>query len=110
MAVVDAKFREWIAEFKKANPSAADSRAILDTAQYAFAAGRAAQRGHDAALRAAPELLEALTVAVAAIDKGGLDDVMCCNGWECGCRAATNGELLIHDLRVVIAKATGGAA
>ena len=55
MAVVDSKFREWIAEFKKANPSVADARAIIDTAQYAFAAGRTAQREHDAALRAAPE-------------------------------------------------------
>jgi len=55
MAVVDPKFREWIAEFKKANPNVADARPILDTAQYAFAAGRAAQREHDAALRAAPE-------------------------------------------------------
>ena len=54
MAVVDSEFREWIAEFKKANPSATQ-RAILDTAQFAFAAGRAAQREHDAALRAAPE-------------------------------------------------------
>ncbi len=47
MAVVDAEFRKWIAEFKLANPSVADNRAILDTAQFAFAAGRAAQREHD---------------------------------------------------------------
>ncbi|OWQ73824.1 hypothetical protein [Stenotrophomonas maltophilia] len=49
MAIVDIAFREWIADFKAANPSAADSRAILDTAQYAFAAGRKAQREIDAA-------------------------------------------------------------
>lgn len=49
MAIVDNAFREWIADFKAANPSAADSRAILDTAQYAFAAGRKAQREIDAA-------------------------------------------------------------
>lgn len=58
-------------------------------------------------LAAAPELLEALTAAVAAIDKGGLDDAMCCDGRHCGCRAATIGERLAHDLRDVIAKATG---
>lgn len=49
MAIVDNAFREWIADFKAANPGAADSRAILDTAQYAFAAGRKAQREIDAA-------------------------------------------------------------
>jgi|GEM_PF-4337012 len=49
MAIVDNAFHEWIADFKAANPSAADSRAILDTAQYAFAAGRKAQREIDAA-------------------------------------------------------------
>lgn len=44
MAIVDNDFREWIADFKAANPGVANSRAILDTAQYAFAAGRKAQR------------------------------------------------------------------
>jgi len=47
MAVVDAEFRKWIADFKMANPAVANAKAILDTAQYAFAAGRAAQREHD---------------------------------------------------------------
>lgn len=54
MAIVDNAFREWIADFKAANPGAANSRAILDTAQYAFAAGRKAQREMDAALSAQP--------------------------------------------------------
>lgn len=58
-------------------------------------------------IAAAPELLEALNAAVEAIEHGGLDDVMCCNGWDCGCRASTNGDLLVHDLRAAIAKATG---
>ncbi|EMI48767.1 hypothetical protein C405_14628 [Stenotrophomonas maltophilia AU12-09] len=49
MAIVDNAFREWIADFKATNPDVADSRAILDTAQYAFAAGRKAQREIDAA-------------------------------------------------------------
>jgi len=49
MAIVDNAFREWIADFKATNPGVADSRAILDTAQYAFAAGRKAQRDIDAA-------------------------------------------------------------
>ncbi|MBS7545561.1 hypothetical protein [Ancylobacter oerskovii] len=48
MAIVDNAFREWIAEFKAINPSVADNPAILDTAQYAFAAGRKAQREIDA--------------------------------------------------------------
>ncbi len=49
MAIVDSAFREWIAEFKDINPGFADTRQIIDTAQYAFAAGRAAQREIDAA-------------------------------------------------------------
>lgn len=49
MAVVDSAFREWIADFKELNPDVADNRAIIDTAQYAFAAGRKAQRQADAA-------------------------------------------------------------
>ncbi len=49
MTIVDNAFREWIADFKATNPGVADSRAILDTAQYAFAAGRKAQREIDAA-------------------------------------------------------------
>lgn len=49
MAIVDNAFREWIADFKATNPCVADSRAIIDTAQYAFAAGRKAQREIDAA-------------------------------------------------------------
>lgn len=60
-------------------------------------------------IAAAPDLLAALTAAVEAIEHGGLDDVMCCNGWNCGCRAATNGDRLVHDLRAAIAKATGEA-
>ncbi len=57
-------------------------------------------------IAAAPEMLAALNAAVKAIEHGGLDDVMCCNSWDCGCRASTNGDLLVHDLRAVIAKAT----
>lgn len=44
MAIVDKAFREWIADFKELNPGVAESRAVIDTAQYAFAAGRKAQR------------------------------------------------------------------
>lgn len=44
MAIVDNAFREWIADFKAINPGFAESRQIIDTAQYAFAAGRKAQR------------------------------------------------------------------
>lgn len=44
MAIVDNAFREWIGDFKEVNPGLANKRVILDTAQYAFAAGRAAQR------------------------------------------------------------------
>ena len=58
-------------------------------------------------IAAAPEMLQALTAVVEAMDKGGLDELMCCNGRECGCRAATNGDLLVHELRFLIAKATG---
>lgn len=68
-----------------------------------------AVEAHERLRAAAPEMLQALTSVVEALDKGGLDDVMCCNGWDCGCRAATNGELLVHDLRALIAKATGAA-
>ncbi|HHA2912875.1 TPA: hypothetical protein ACOD97_000214 [Stenotrophomonas maltophilia] len=49
MAIVDNAFREWIADFKAINPDVADARAVIDTAQYAFAAGRKAQREIDAA-------------------------------------------------------------
>lgn len=58
-------------------------------------------------IAAAPEMLQALTAVVEAMDKGGLDELMCCNGRECGCRAATNGDLLVHELRALIAEATG---
>lgn len=60
-------------------------------------------------IAAAPELLETLVSAVNAIEQGGLGDLMCCDGRDCGCRASTNGDLLAHDLRAVIAKTTGGA-
>lgn len=58
MAIVDNAFREWIADFKATNPGVADSRAILDTAQYAFAAGRKAQRDIDAARQPVGDLAE----------------------------------------------------
>ncbi|RUT78709.1 hypothetical protein EOD14_34705, partial [Mesorhizobium sp. M7A.T.Ca.US.000.02.1.1] len=47
MAIVDNAFREWIADFKAINPDFAENRQIIDTAQYAFAAGRKAQRDID---------------------------------------------------------------
>lgn len=49
MAIVDSAFREWIEDFKALNPQAAGKDAIIDTAQYAFAAGRKAQRRDDSA-------------------------------------------------------------
>lgn len=58
-------------------------------------------------IASAPEILQALTAVVEAIEKGDLYDLMCCNGRDCGCRAATNSDLLVHDLRTLIAKATG---
>lgn len=64
MAIVDNAFREWIADFKATNPGVADSRAILDTAQYAFAAGRKAQRDIDAARQPVGESVARLVEAV----------------------------------------------
>lgn len=44
MAVVDHAMRAWLADFKAANPSMADNKAIWDTARYAFRAGQEAER------------------------------------------------------------------
>lgn len=72
MAIVDNAFREWIADFKATNPGVSDSRAILDTAQYAFAAGRKAQREIDAARQ---PVGEPVTVeAVATVRRNGDGD------------------------------------
>lgn len=49
MAIVDSAFREWIEDCKALNPQAAGKDAMIDTAQYAFAAGRKAQRRDDSA-------------------------------------------------------------
>lgn len=44
MAVVDPEFRDWLAAFKEVNPVFAEKTAILDAVQYAFTAGRRAER------------------------------------------------------------------
>jgi hypothetical protein len=36
-----------------------------------------------------------------------LDDLMCCSGHDCGCRASTNRDWLIYNINAAIAKATG---
>lgn len=69
MAVVDSAFRQWIADFKALNPQAASKEAIIDTAQYAFAAGRKAQRREDAARQPVGEPLTA--IGVIDEDEGG---------------------------------------
>ncbi|WP_329770507.1 hypothetical protein [Stenotrophomonas maltophilia] len=78
MAIVDNAFREWIADFKATNPGVADSRAILDTAQYAFAAGRKAQREIDAARQPVGEPVELACVAETLANGAGL--WMTCSG------------------------------
>ncbi|HAW61413.1 MAG TPA: hypothetical protein DCX26_03665 [Pseudomonas sp.] len=60
-------------------------------------------------IAAAPLMLEALQVATDALDgvPDDLDSQICCHGHECGCRGSTNRDLLVCDLRAVIAKARG---
>lgn len=52
------------------------------------------------------DLVEALREAIGAIeDDTGLDEAICCGGHDCGCRAATHRQLLLHDLRAALTKA-----
>lgn len=57
------------------------------------------------------DLVEALESAIASIeDDRGLDDAICCSGHMCGCQAATHRQLLLHDLRATLTRATGDGA
>ena len=59
-------------------------------------------------ISAAPDLLAAVKEAVAAVESGDLYGPLCCGGGaECGCRGASNADLLLHDLRAAILKAEG---
>lgn len=54
-------------------------------------------------------LVEALRSAIAALEDGtGLDDAICCGGLDCGCRAATHRQLLLHDLTAALKEAGRG--
>lgn len=57
------------------------------------------------------ELVEALENATDAIE-GKIDDLdsaICCSGHECGCQGASNRQLLIYNLRALIASHKGEA-
>ena len=57
------------------------------------------------------DLVEALASAIASIeDDRGLDDAICCSGHMCGCQAATHRQLILHDLRATLTRATGDGA
>ena len=54
-------------------------------------------------------LVEALRSAIAALEDGtGLDDAICCGGLDCGCRAATHRQLLLHNLTAALKEAGRG--
>lgn len=96
LAVMDAAAAEAICRAKGARPSAE----LVESQRATIMKARAA----------VAELINGLKQAVAAIEHGGLDDLMCCDGRDCGCRAATNGDRLVHDLRAALARVTGSAA
>lgn len=55
------------------------------------------------------ELVEAMEGAADAIE-GKIDDLdsaICCSGHECGCQGASNRQLLVYNLRALIASHKG---
>ncbi len=63
-------------------------------------------------IAAAPEMAEALRSAVDALEgkTPDLDQQICCNGHQCGCRGSTNRCLLVHGARALLAKIDGDEA
>ena len=52
-------------------------------------------------------VLEAhLTEAIERVEKGDLDDRMCCDGHMCGCQGSTNADQFLHFARAAL---TGAA-
>jgi len=63
---------------------------------------------HRLASTAQPEvkaLVEALQEATSALEGSvpDLDDAICCSGFHCGCRGASNRDLLVHKLNETLA-------
>ncbi len=51
---------------------------------------------HRALLARVEELERALTKAIERVEKGDLDDQMCCDGHMCGCQGSTVGEQFLY--------------
>ena len=80
-----------------------DMRAHIDAQAATIARSRAeVERLNGRAL-----VLEAhLTEAIERVEKGDLDDRMCCDGHMCGCQGSTNADQFLHFARAAL---TGAA-
>jgi len=81
-----------------------DLRAHIDAQAATIARSRAeVERLNGRAL-----VLEAhLTEAIERVEKGDLDDRMCCDGHMCGCQGSTNADQFLHFARAAL---TGAAS
>jgi len=79
-------------------------QAIIDAQAATIARSRAeVERLNGRAL-----VLEAhLTEAIERVEKGDLDDRMCCDGHMCGCQGSTNADQFLHFARAAL---TGAAS
>ena len=57
---------------------------------------------HRALLARVAELEGALTEAIERIEKGDLDDQMCCDGHMCGCQGSTVGEQFLYFAKLAL--------
>ena len=99
---------DWCGRIEYAKYALADAypdmRAHIDTQAATIARSRAeVERLNGRAL-----VLEAhLTEAIERVEKGDLDDRMCCDGHMCGCQGSTNADQFLHFARAAL---TGAAS